>query len=245
MDCVCPLKQGERNMIKAIRNAAHNYPWLLKSIMGILAVAFVITMGWWGFGEQSTNTIATVGDLTVSRDEFRRAYEIMYRAYKERGGGDLNDETFKQLVVDQLVENRLWVIAAQEMGITISDTDLRETILQIPDFQKNGAFDPDLYRRLLAANHWTPAAFEAAQKQELLAGKARMMVRHSIALTPAELAESQALATRGPDGDGADLIGSRERAVQDMLLQKQQRALAAYQDALKAKIPIKIRRELL
>ncbi|MCP9451462.1 MAG: SurA N-terminal domain-containing protein [Nitrospira sp.] len=232
-------------MIKAIRNAAHNYPWLLKSIMGILAVAFVITMGWWGFGEQSTNTIATVGDLTVSRDEFRRAYEIMYRAYKERGGGDLNDETFKQLVVDQLVENRLWVIAAQEMGITVSDTDLRETILQIPDFQKNGAFDPDLYRRLLAANHWTPAAFEAAQKQELLAGKARMMVRHSIALTPAELAESQALATRGPDGDGADLIGSRERAVQDMLLQKQQRALAAYQDALKAKIPIKIRRELL
>jgi peptidyl-prolyl cis-trans isomerase D len=232
-------------MIKAIRNAAHNYPWLLKSIMGILAIAFIITMGWWGFGEQSTNTIATVGDLTVSRDEFRRAYEVMYRAYKERGGGDLNDETFKQLVVDQLVENRLWVIAAQEMGVTISDTDLRETILQIPDFQKNGAFDPDLYRRLLAANHWTPAAFEAAQKQELLAGKARMMVRHSIALTPAELAESQALMTRGQDGDGADLIGSRERAVQDMLLQKQQRALAAYQDALKAKIPIKIRRELL
>jgi peptidyl-prolyl cis-trans isomerase D len=227
-------------MIKAIRNAAHNYPWLLKSIMGILAIAFIITMGWWGFGEQSTNTIATVGDLTVSRDEFRRAYEVMYRAYKERGGGDLNDETFKQLV-----ENRLWVIAAQEMGVTISDTDLRETILQIPDFQKNGAFDPDLYRRLLAANHWTPAAFEAAQKQELLAGKARMMVRHSIALTPAELAESQALMTRGQDGDGADLIGSRERAVQDMLLQKQQRALAAYQDALKAKIPIKIRRELL
>ncbi|MCP9454759.1 MAG: SurA N-terminal domain-containing protein [Nitrospira sp.] len=232
-------------MIKAIRNAAHNYPWFLKSIMGILAIAFVITMGWWGFGESSTNTIATVGDLTISRDEFRRTYEIMYRAYRERSGGDFNDETFKQLVIDQLVEGRLWVIAAQEMGITISDADLREAILQIPDFQKNGAFDPDLYRRLLAANHWTPAAFEAAQKQELLAGKARMMVRHSIALTPAELAESQALTTRGQNGDGADLIGSRERAVQDMLLQKQQRALAAYQDALKAKIPIKIRRELL
>jgi hypothetical protein len=30
-----------------------------------------------------------------------------------------------------------------------------------------------------------------------------------------------------------------------MLLQKQQRALSAYQDALKAKIPVKIRRELL
>ena len=30
-------------MIKLMRNAAHDYPWLLKSIMGILAVAFVIT----------------------------------------------------------------------------------------------------------------------------------------------------------------------------------------------------------
>jgi peptidyl-prolyl cis-trans isomerase D len=232
-------------MIKTIRDAAHNYPWLLKSIMGILAIAFVITMGWWGFGEQSTNAVATVGDLTVSRDEFRRAYELMYRAYKERGGGDLNDETFKQLVIDQLVENRLWVIAAQEMGITVSDTDLREMILQIPDFQKNGAFDPDLYRRLLAANHWTPAAFEAAQKQELLAGKARMVVRNSVALTPAELTEGQALTTRAQGSETPDFLGGRDRAVQDMLLQKQQRALSAYQDALKAKIPVKIRRELL
>ena len=56
-------------MIKVMRDASHNNPWLLKSIMGILAIAFVITMGWWGFGEQSGNTVATVGDLAVTRDE--------------------------------------------------------------------------------------------------------------------------------------------------------------------------------
>ena len=33
-------------MIKTMRDAAHNYPWLLKFIMIILAAAFVITMGW-------------------------------------------------------------------------------------------------------------------------------------------------------------------------------------------------------
>lgn len=232
-------------MIKTMRSAAHNYPWLLKSIMGILAVAFVITMGWWGFGEESTNIVANVGDLAVSRDEFRRAYEFMYRSYKERGGGELKDETFKQLVVDQLVESRLWVIAAKDMGITVSDADLREMIIQIPDFQKNGAFDPDLYRRLLAANHWTPATFEATQQQELLAGKARMVVRDAVALTPSEISEGQALTTRAQDSDPANPATGRARAIQDMLLQKQQRALSAYQQALKAKVPIKIRRELL
>jgi peptidyl-prolyl cis-trans isomerase D len=38
---------------------------------------------------------------------------------------------------------------------------------------------------------------------------------------------------------------AKDRALQDMLFQKQQRALAAYQEALKAKIPTKIHRELL
>jgi peptidyl-prolyl cis-trans isomerase D len=166
-------------------------------------------------------------------------------APKERGGAELKDETFKQLVVDQLVESRLWVLAAKDMGITVSDADLREMIIQIPDFQKNGAFDPDLYRRLLAANHWTPATFEATQQQELLAGKARMVVRDAVALTPSEISEGQALTTRAQDSDPPNPVTGRARAVQDMLLQKQQRALSAYQQALKAKVPIKIHRELL
>jgi hypothetical protein len=232
-------------MIKTMRDASHNHPWLLKSIMGILAVAFVITMGWWGFGEQAGNAVASVGDLTVSRDEFRRAYENMYRFYKEKVPGEFKDETIKQYVIEQLVDNRLWLIAAKDMGITVSDADLREMIVQIPDFQKNGAFDPDLYQRLLAANHLTPAIFEAAQTKEILGNKARMVVRDSVALTPAEIAEGQALQARPQDSDPAKAATAKERILQDMLFQKQQRALVAYQESLKAKVPIKIHRELL
>jgi len=232
-------------MIKLMRNAAHDYPWLLKSIMGILAIAFVITMGWWGFGEQQGNAVANVGDLTVTRDDFRRAYEFLYRSYKEKGGGELKDEAFKELVVDQLVDSRLWVLAAKEMGITVSDTDLRDLIVQIPDFQKNGVFDPELYQRLLAANHWTPAAFEATQMQEILAGKARMVVRDAVALTPSEIAEGQILMMRPQGPDPTKALAAQNRVLQDMLLQKQQRAIQAYQESLKAKIAIKIHRELL
>lgn len=232
-------------MIKVMRNAAHNYPWLLKSIMGILAIAFVITMGWWGFGEQAGNAVASVGELTVSRDEFRRAYENMYRFYKEKVPGEFKDETIKQFVIEQLVDNRLWLIAAKDMGVTVSDADLREMIVQIPDFQKNGAFDPELYQRLLAANHLTPAVFEAAQYKEVLGNKARMIVRDSVALTPSEISEGQALMTRPQDSDPAKAETAKDRVLQDMLFQKQQRAMAAYQESLKARIPIKIHRELL
>ena len=72
-----------------------------------------------------------------------------------------------------------------------------------------------------------------------------MMVSDAVALTPAEQAEAQALMLRQPDPDPAKAAAAKERAIQDVLLQKQQRTLAAYAQSLKATLPITIRRELL
>lgn len=232
-------------MIKLMREASHSYPWLLKSVMGILAIAFIITMGWWGFGEQRGQVVASVGDLTISRDEFRKAYENTYRFYKDKVPGEFKDETIKQYVVEQLVENRAWLIAAQNMGITVTPDDLRDVIVQIPEFQKNGAFDPDLYQRLLAANHMTPAIFEALEMKDLMSNKARTVIRDAVVLTPTELAEAQALTLRQTESDPAKATAAKDRAIQDVLFQKQQRAIMAYTESLKTTVPIKINRELL
>jgi len=232
-------------MIKLMREASHNHPWLLKSIMGILAIAFVITMGWWGFGEQRGTVVASVGDLTVSHDEFKRAYENSYRFYKDKLPGEFKDETIKQFVLDQLVDNQVWLVAAYNMGLSVSDEDLRDAIMQIPDFHKNGVFDPELYQRILAANHLTPALFENIEAKELLGNRARMMISDAVSLTPAELSEAQALMLRQPESDPAKAAAAKDRAIQDVLFQKQQRALMAYTQSLKSTIPITIHRELL
>ena len=72
-----------------------------------------------------------------------------------------------------------------------------------------------------------------------------MFVRDAVALTPSEISEGQVLMTRQPDADPAKATAAKDRVLQDMLYQKQQRALVAYQEALKLKVPVKIRRELL
>jgi SurA N-terminal domain len=232
-------------MIKLLREVAHDYPWFLKSIMGILAIAFIITMGWWGFGQQTGNVVASVGELTIQQDEYRRAYENTYRFYKDKGQTDIKDEFLKQFVLEQLIENRMWVLAAQEMGLSVSDEDLRNAIMQRPEFHRNGAFDPDLYRRLLAANHLTPSLFEAMEAKDLLTNKARLVVMDAIALTPSELSEAQTLITRQAETDPAKAAAAKERIFQSVLFQKQQRALMAYAEAMKTKVPIKIHKELL
>lgn len=232
-------------MIKILRFANEKYPWFLAITIGFIAITFVVGMGWWGFGDQTGSVVATVGDQSISLDEFKRAYENTYRFYREKVPGEIKDETIKQYVVEQLVDHRVWLIAAHNMGLTVSDDDLRESILQIPEFQRNGRFDPEHYQRLLAANHMTPSIFESMQAKELLSLKARMMVSDAVALTPAELAEAQALMLRQQDPDPAKAAAAKERAVQDVLLQKQQRTLAAYAQSLKATLPISIKRELL
>ncbi len=228
-------------MIKLLRDVNHDHPWVLKAMMGVLAMAFIITMGWWGFGEQSSDHIATIGDLRVGQDEFRRGYENAYRYFRDNTQGEVKEDTIKQMVMDNLVDLRLWLIVAKDMGLSISPEDLRDLIVSRPEFQKDGKFDPDLYRQLLAANRLTPASFESAQANELLANKARLIVRDSVALTPAEIAEAESLSARQTQGDSP----KKNTLVQDFLLQKQQRALQAYTDALKKQIPVKIRKEML
>lgn len=231
-------------MIKLMREGARRYPWLLKSIMGILAVAFVITMGWWGFTEQDSNAVASIGDLSVSRDEYRRTYESTYRFYRDKVQGDFKEESLKQFVIDGLVENKLWTIAARDLGLSVSPDELRDSIVKMEEFHRNGKFDPELYQRLLSLNHLTPATFESLHKVELLAEKARGVIRDSVALTPSEVAEAQTMMARQtqPDAGGA---AANERILQDFLFQKQQRAVAAYKESLKARVPVQIHKEFL
>ncbi|MEK6618555.1 MAG: SurA N-terminal domain-containing protein [Nitrospirota bacterium] len=232
-------------MIKLMRESAHKYPWLLKSLMGILAIAFVITMGWWGFGQQETNAVASVGNLSVTRDEFLRTYENTYRFYKEKVQGDFKEETLKQFVIEGLIENKIWTLAAEDMGLTVTPNELRDDIMRREDFFRNGKFDPEVYRRVLAANRLTPSLFESQHTMELLRNKARMVVLDSVALTPSEIAEAQALMAHQPQAESASGPSARERILQDFLFQKQQRALMAYKEAMKAKVPIQIHKELL
>jgi peptidyl-prolyl cis-trans isomerase D len=91
----------------------------------------------------------------------------------------------------------------------------------------------------------TPSIFEAAQTKEILGEKARMIIRDAVALTPAEISEAQALVARQTAADTGKNPTATERIYQDFLFQKQQRALMAYAEALKTRVPIKIHKELL
>ena len=173
-------------MIKLIREGSRKYPWILITLMLMIVVAFIVGMGWWGYGDAQAAKVAQVGELSVSIEEFRRTYRNLYEYYKENMGDEVRDDEVKQAALETLVQTKLWVQAAERMGLTIAPEELRAQVIGVQAFHRDGRFHPDVYRTVLLRNRLTPAVFEALERERLLADKARMLVVASVALTPPE-----------------------------------------------------------
>lgn len=241
-DCL----EEERSMIKLIREGSKKYPWILNTIMAVIAVTFTVGMGWWGFEASQPNAVATVGPFKVSREEFARAYDNAYRFYKDTlKQEDVDEESLRQLILNSLIDSKTWILTAQEFDVVISPEDLRQSIMDQEVFQKDGTFDPQYYQRLLTANRLTPHQYEAQLSSDLIVEKARLLVQDATALTPSELEEVEASAKR-QSGSGEEPDPSiLEKVKRQSLLLKKQRALQAFQAAMRQQVKVETHEELL
>ena len=234
-------------MIRLIREGTAKYPWILAVIVGGIAITFVIGMGWYGYDEVAQpNIVATVGPYEVSKDEYLRAKRRYYRFYRDQlKQEDIKDETLQQLAINGLIMTTSWRMMADEFNLNVTDQELHDVIIKQKEFQKDGNFDPQFYQRLLAANRMSPTEFEAQRQSELLAEKARLIVAESTMLTPTELEEVKELHSRQTLEGAEPDQEMYEQIKMQFVLQKKQRAMQAFQSAIRARGDVTIREELL
>ena len=232
-------------MLRTMREGSQKHPWILWGILIAITVTFVI-VGAWDYEGNPTNTVAEVGPYKVSLQEYRRTYDNYYRFYRDQlKEEDIKEEQLKQQAINSLIDAKSWTLVADELGLEVSEEELRNAIVEQEEFQKDGNFDPQFYQRILANNRMTPGEFESQRKVELRRDKARLLVTESTALTPAEIKEVEDLAKRQtPEGEETD-PKTKERIRLQFLLQKKQRALQAFQTAMRSKSNIVIHDQLL
>lgn len=201
-----------------------------------LAAVFTATMGWWGFEQVEDNAVAKIDRASVSVEEYQRAYKNASDFYREIFQDKFDDKDLRKRVIDELVDRKLWLQEARRMKLVVSDEELKRSITALPGFQKEGRFDPQIYRLVLAREHYTPEGFERQHREELLIEKVKTLVKESVALT---LSEEEDAKKSNPDNPDPD------RAASDLLFQKKQRALSAYTLALREKAAINVKEELL
>ena len=233
-------------MIRIIREGSAKYPWILIGIIFVIALAFIATMGWDGFGNSQSNVVASVGQYDVTKQEYLRAKQRYSRLYRDQlKQEDVKDETLQQLAIDGLITNKAWLVLADKFQLVVSAQELHDAIVNQTNFQKDGAFDPKYYQRLLAANRMKPKEYEEQRRSDLLIEKARLLVSEATTLTPAELQEVTDLNAR-QTLDGAEPDPKVfEQIKMQFLLQKKQRAMQAFQVSLRTSGDIIIHEELL
>jgi peptidyl-prolyl cis-trans isomerase D len=126
----------------------------IKALYVVLAVLFV---GWGvgAVGDSSTEeTVARVYGQDISRRDVDVATENLRRQYEEllRGqfaGNLLNSLNLDRQALDQLLDGALLVHEADRLGIAVSDAEVREAIVQMPEFQENGRFSRERLREVL------------------------------------------------------------------------------------------------
>lgn len=217
-------------MLKSMRKHAKFFYFLFF----IVILSFIF----WGVGtldQPTVVSVAEIGNERITVEEYWRSYERMRAMYREMTKGQLNEEmekklNLKEMVLNNLVDDRVMLIAAKEMGITVTDKELQDVVTNDPRFMREGKFRKDIYFRTLELNRLTPEAYESALRQDRILQKARKIVQSAVEI---DLLTAGAGAAENPNQK------------QFMLMNARSAALRSFVDAAKVNLDVKIKKELI
>lgn len=135
-------------------------------------------MGSYLVGGGST-TAAKVGNTTIDRGAFEQAYQNERNRMQSQMGdyfstlmGDQQYvQTFRKSVLDRMINDVLLEQYAESLGLRVSDDQVSQLILTMPQFQTNGKFDQDIYAATLRRAGFSADSFAEYLRKDLLKTK--------------------------------------------------------------------------
>ncbi|WP_374355044.1 peptidylprolyl isomerase [Chitinimonas sp.] len=128
----------------------HNNRQLVTISLGMVILGLVVGGGVAGYS-------AGMGESFVAKVDGKKITE---RDLARETGGQPIPDAMKPQVVEQLVQRQILMNEAAQRHIYTSDAQLREQIMAINDFKKDGKFDAELYKTILAAQQKSVEQFQ-------------------------------------------------------------------------------------
>lgn len=171
----------------------------LKWSLGLVVLTFVFfyvpdflspPAGAGGTGE----AVATVQGRPITVNEFTRAYNAQMAQFRNAYGGNMSTAMLRQLgldrqVLQQMIDQQAVIAEATRLGISATDAEVRERIMNIGAFQENGQFiGEQRYRQLLRLQRppITAAQFEDEIRNSVILDKMRATLTEWITVSDAE-----------------------------------------------------------
>jgi peptidyl-prolyl cis-trans isomerase D len=139
-------------------------------------------------------SIAKVNGYKIALPEYNRAIEnVRNRMMSEGKKVDpamFDSFEFKESVVDGLISKQLVNNDIKKSKFKITDQQLSQYIIGMPEFQKDGKFSQELYDKVLQNNQLTPKKFEESIRNDLLIQQVRDGLQKLTFIPPNNLAET-------------------------------------------------------
>ncbi len=177
-------------MLEALRQKTTGL--VAKILLGLILIAFSFFGIESYFISRTDDFVAKVGDKEIGPQEFRERFDVYRQRQMQMTGGALDASYFEQpevkmQVLDQLIDEQVLLAANERLGIVVPADRLRQEILRIPAFLRDGQFDDAQYRAVLASQGMTPLVFQQRFAQEIAAGELPRELLSSAFVTEADV----------------------------------------------------------
>ena len=166
-------------MLRGLRKASSS--WLGQVVMATVVGFLIIAFGIWGIADvfrgSGRQTVATVGGVEISADQFRQAYNDQLQQLQRQIGRPIPPEQARAFGLDRQVLQKLMTDAAlneraRQLGLGVGDDEIVRHILQDPSFRGiNGQFDQTRFEQTLRAYGFTEPRYVAKLRGDAVRGQ--------------------------------------------------------------------------
>ncbi|WP_421193004.1 peptidylprolyl isomerase [Aeromonas enteropelogenes] len=161
-------------MLDKLREGAQGK--VAKVILGLIILSFALAgVGSYLNGPARTAP-ATVNGTDISaaalenayRNERARMESQMGEAFSQLAANPEYMKQFRRGVLDRLIDQALLDSKAHELGLRVSDEQIKQAIVAMPEFAEEGKFNNDRYLQLIRRAGMTPEMFSESLRQDMV-----------------------------------------------------------------------------
>ena len=148
-----------------------------RRLVQIVLALIILPFAFWGVDSYRKSSgaapLATVNGEKIGQQEFDNALNQQLQRFREMAGSNFDPAFFdkpeiKSSVLDSLVTQHLMGMEASKAGLSLTNEQIGQIIVNIGAFQKDGKFDRQRYEAVLREKGKTPAGFDAEIRQAVL-----------------------------------------------------------------------------
>ncbi len=163
-------------MLTTLRNSSKNS--VLKFTLGTLLTVLIVSFGMWGTEDlvgisKKQSTVASVGKLDVSAKEFYSLYSRQTEEIRKLLGSSLDIKKSREFgyvdrALSSLINRALFNNEALELGLSVSDRNVRDKILSDVAFKDDlGQFSELQFRQLISESGYNESSYVEGTRQDL------------------------------------------------------------------------------